>query len=380
MMSKVNNIAHRLVPLCLLLVALAGCRKEDTPAPDTPSGTPIAITPETATKAAVSGVEDIQNDANGFRVWSWFQGTTSGPMFGADGTPVTYDTATSAWTYSPTRYWMNGNYDFAAIYPAAITTGEGDAATTTAIAGTYAPATAGGTPVLTVPNFDATTQTDLLVAFNNGTDGTGINGATPPDAVDLTFQHALSCIQVRVKLNAEQFYTIERDQDGNQVLDENQNPVRVQNGYASVTKIGFRNVSTSGTLVASNTETRSIEWTPTESTGQIVLNYIEQPVEVTYLATDCLGNPGLFMIPQSVDNGKSELYMEVSIYFPRLMEEAIKKIYVIPLNIKESAVSEWETNKKYIYTGEITQEFAIDFSVTSVNAWENETLGGFIVS
>lgn len=365
MMSKVNNIAHRLVPLCLLLVALAGCRKEDTPAPDTPSGTPIAFTPETATKAAVSGVEDIQNDPNGFRVWSWFKGTTSGPMFGADGTQVTYDTATSAWTYSPTRYWMNGIYNFAAVYPASVSA-------------TYA--ATDGALALTVADFDVTDQHDLLVAFNNGTDGTGINGATPPDAVNLTFQHALSCIQVRVKLNAKQFYTIERDQDGNQVLDENQNPVRVQNGYASVTKIGFRNVSTSGTLVASNTETRSIEWTPTESTGQIVLNYIEQPVEVTYLATDCLGNPGLFMIPQSVDNGKSELYMEVSIYFPRLMEEAIKKIYVIPLNIEASTVSEWETNKKYIYTGKITQEFAIDFSVTSVNAWENETLGGFIVS
>ncbi len=377
MMSKVNNIAHRLVPLCLLLVALAGCRKEDTPAPDTPSGTPIAFTPETATKAAVSGKEDIQNDPNGFRVWSWFQGTTSGPMFGADGTQVTYDTATSAWTYSPTRYWMNGTYDFAAIYPAAITTGEGEAATTTKIAGTYAPATSGGTPVLTVPNFDATTQADLLVAFNNGTDGTGINGATPPDAVDLTFQHALSNIQLILTLNEDDFFVDAIDENGNPILDENGNPRKYPTGYAKVSIVGFNKIATVGTLTSiKSTDTINCEWASTNFNSEFKFNYTAAPIQVTLTGEKVFGENGMFVIPQYLANASGELYMQVVIESPGIAD-TITKEFMVPL---KAGVSEWLPNTKYIYRGEITRQLVIDFSVTRINDWEDETLGGFIVS
>lgn len=359
MMSKVNNIAHRLVPLCLLLVALAGCRKEDTPAPDTPSGTPIAFTPETATKAAVSGKEDIQNDANGFRVWSWFQGTTSGPMFGADGTPVTYDTATSAWTYSPTRYWMNGNYDFAAIYPAAITTGEGEAATTTAIAGTYAPATAGGTPVLTVPNFDATTQADLLVAFNNGTDGTGINGATPPSVVNLNFKHALSCIQLELSLDMDDFYS----------------PTETgveQIGYAFVSESGFNNIPTKLRLDATSYD--DMTWTSLAVSDYHII--FEEALEVDK-AEYFLGDDGTLVMPQLLDDN-IQLYFKVSILFPGISDRPITKDYNIQLNTLTT--KEWLPGKKYKYTGTIYQDFTIDFSVVRVNNWIDDTLGGVIIN
>ena len=379
MMSKVNNIAHRLVPLCLLLVALAGCRKEDTPAPDTPSGTPISFTPETATKAAVSGVEDIQNDANGFRVWSWFQGTTSGPMFGADGTAVTYDTAlaTPAWTYSPTRYWMNGNYDFAAIYPAAITTGEGEAATTTAIAGTYAPATAGGAPVLTVPNFDATTQADLLVAFNNGTDGTGINGATPPSVVNLTFQHALSNIQLILTLNEDDFFVDAVDDNGNPILDENGKPRKYPTGYAKVSIVGFNNIATIGTLTSvKSTDAINCEWVSTNFSSDFKFNYTAAPIQVTLTGEKVFGENGMFVIPQYLASGSGELYMQVVIESPGITD-TITKEFMVPL---KAGVSEWLPNTKYIYRGEITRQLVIDFSVTRINDWEDEVLGGFIVS
>lgn len=363
MMSKVNNIAHRLVPLCLLLVALAGCRKEDTPAPDTPSGTPIAFTPETATKAAVSGVEDIQNDPNGFRVWSWFQGTTSGPMFGADGTQVTYEYDTTletyVWTYSPTRYWMNGNYDFAAIYPAAITTGEGEAATTTAIAGTYAPATTGGTPVLTVPNFDATTQADLLVAFNNGTDGTGINGATPPDAVHLTFQHALSLIQLELSLDPTDFYR--PTETGTEQI-----------GYAFVSESGFYNIPTKMRLDATSYD--DMKWTSLAVSDYNII--FEDALEVDK-AEYFLGEDGTLVMPQLLDDN-IQLYFKVSILFPGISDRPITKDYNIQLNTLTT--KEWLPGKKYKYTGTIYQDFTIDFSVVRVNNWIDDTLGGVIIN
>lgn len=361
MMSKVNNIAHRLVPLCLLLVALAGCRKEDTPAPDTPSGTPIAFTPETATKAAVSGVEDIQNDPNGFRVWGWFQGTTSGPMFGADGTQVTYEYDTTletyVWTYSPTRYWMNGNYDFAAIYPAAITTGEGEAATTTKIAGTYAPATTGGTPVLTVPNFDATTQADLLVAFK-----TGINGLTHPDYVTLDFKHVLSNVQLRLTLDEDDFF--EPTEDGG----------KRQVGYAYVSIVGFNNISTTGTLTASGS---SVQW-GSYGNGQMRLNYTDNPLQVTLERQDFFGEDGLLVIPQEFADKDGELYIRVVINNSiGSNSESITKEFKVPL---ASVIDEWLPNAKYIFEGVITQELMIEFNVIKVNNWQDEPLGGFIVN
>ena len=369
MMSKVNNIAHRLVPLCLLLVALAGCRKEDTPAPDTPSGTPIAFTPETATKAAVSGVEDIQNDPNGFRVWSWFQGTTSGPMFGADGTPVTYDTATSAWTYEPTRYWMNGIYDFAAIYPAAITTGEGEAATTTAIAGTYAPATAGGAPVLTVPNFDATTQADLLVAFNNGTDGTGINGATPPSVVNLNFKHALTKINIRIE----------------QDLSEDE-----ENHYF-IKRVALSGIKVNGTYTASlNNAVLNGSWDIATSrvssfyktfegdgeqlkqideNGKIVIdengNPIANPIKVW-------GEDGLLLIPQEVGTDAMQVLIE---YNYQLDGSDIKTSRSITTYLPAST-DLWQSGKAITYVIPIAEPSDIIFAKPTIEPWGGEPQTG----
>ena len=368
-MNRKNNISCLWIVLCLVLASLAGCSKQNiSPSDglDPSSGNPIAFEAEDAfTKAAVSDKTDIQNDPNGFRVWSWFQGTTAGPMFGTEGTPVTYDANTSAWTYSPTRYWMNGIYDFAAIYPAAITTGEGETAVTTPINGTYAPASTGAVPTLTVPDFDVTSQTDLLVAFNNGTDGTGINGATPPEAVSLSFQHALSCIQLKLKLDEEDFFNSETGQ---------------QIGRANVTIAGFNDISIEGTLSASKTDNITYSWEPSDPNGQLRVNHIDNPIPVVlegYEQYSYLGEDGLLVIPQSLTNSNGQLYLQVTIYPLGNADESITKEFNVPLS---AGVPKWEPNTKYIYTGVVTQDLVIDFTVTRVNAWVTENLGGFIVS
>lgn len=372
-MNRKNNISCLWIVLCLALASLAGCSKQNiSPSDglDPSSGNPIAFEAEDAfTKAAVSDKTDIQNDPNGFRVWSWFQGTTAGPMFGTEGTPVTYDANTSAWTYSPTRYWMNGIYDFAAIYPAAITTGEGETAVTTPINGTYAPASTGAVPTLTVPDFDVTSQTDLLVAFNNGTDGTGINGATPPEAVNLSFQHALSNIQLILTLNEDDFFVDGTDQDGN--------PTKRQVGYAFVSILGFNNITTTGSMTATKSEDVSINWASSAISNSIRLNYTSNPRQVTLEEQYFLGDDGMLLIPQELAQGTGELYMQVIIYPLGVAGESITKEFFVPLT---TGVSEWKPNTKYIYTGVITQELVIDFNVTTVNAWEDEPLGDFIVS
>ncbi len=380
-MNRKNNISCLWIVLCLALASLAGCSKQNiSPSDglDPSSGNPIAFEAEDAfTKAAVSDKTDIQNDPNGFRVWSWFQGTTAGPMFGTDGTPVIYDANTSAWTYSPTRYWMNGIYDFAAIYPAAITTGEGETAVTTPINGTYAPASTGAVPTLTVPDFDVTSQTDLLVAFNNGTDGTGINGATPPEAVNLSFQHALSNIQLILTLNEDDFFVDAVDDNGNPILDENGKPRKYPTGYAKVSIVGFNNIATIGTLTSvKSTDAINCEWVSTNFSSDFKFNYIAAPIQVTLTGEKVFGENGMFVIPQYLASGSGELYMQVVIESPGITD-TITKEFMVPL---KAGVSEWLPNTKYIYRGEITRQLVIDFSVTRINDWEDEVLGGFIVS
>lgn len=362
-MNRKNNISCLWIVLCLALASLAGCSKQNiSPSDglDPSSGNPIAFEAEDAfTKAVVSDKTDIQNDPNGFRVWSWFQGTTSGPMFGTDGTPVTYDANTSAWTYSPTRYWMNGIYDFAAIYPAAITTGEGETAVTTPINGTYAPASTGAVPTLTVPDFDVTSQTDLLVAFNNGTDGTGINGATPPEAVNLSFQHALSLIQLELSLDKDDFYS----------------PTETgveQIGYAFVSESGFNNIPTKLRLDATSCD--DMTWTSLAVSDYHII--YEEALEIDK-AKHFFGEDGTLVMPQVLDD-KAHLYFKVSILFPGISDRPITKDYNIQLNTLTT--KEWLPGKKYKYIGTIDQDFTIDFSVVRVNNWIDDTLGGVIIN
>mgnify|MGYP003288993081 CR=1 FL=1 len=358
---KRKFIITELAALCLVFAALTSCNKNQFPSDDLSqgldpsSGAPIAFISDNAfTKAPINNAAAIQDDENGFRVWSWFQGTTSGPMFGTEGTQVKY--VDGAWTYSPLRYWINGTYDFAAVYPSSVSA-------------TYAPVS--GNSVLSIPSFDVTNQDDLLVAFNNDIDGSNPeldkNGALP-----FSFNHALSCIQLRLNLKAEDFY--ELDEDGNPILDEDH-----QLGYATVTKVALRNVSTSGSLTASKEIEVSYEWTPSTTVGntEFALTGTNQ-VSITYQPTDCF-DAGMLAIPQKIQDGEGELYMEVNISFPGITSEPIRKIYNVPLSAGSAVVPQWEANKKYIYCGEIDQNFSIEFAVTTVNRWEDKTLGGFIV-
>lgn len=377
-MNRMNNRTPRLATLALMLAALTACTKTTispnddlTNALNPSSGAPIAFESQDAFTKADDNTDPeafMAVRAGGFKVWSWFQGTTSGPMFGENGTVVTDANYVADleegqtmpkpnWTYSPTRYWLNGTYDFAAVYPSSVS-------------GTYAPAEGETTPTLTVKDFDVTNQDDLLVAFNTGIDGAG---RTAEDEVEINFQHALSCIQLRLNLKPEDFYEID-DKTNTPILSEDH-----QLGYAVITKVGLRNVSTTGSLMASKESEISYDWTPSTTLGNVdfVLTGSDL-VSITYSPTDCLRN-GILAIPQQILGTSGELYLEVNIDFPGVINEPIRRVYNIPLDAAGEIVPIWEANKKYIYFGEIDQNFAIEFSVTTINKWEDNPLGGFNV-
>ena len=349
-----------------MLVAIAACTKTDIKPNDDlanalnpSSGAPIALASQDASPKA-DGVTDVDAfnavRAGGFKVWSWFQGTTAGAMFGENGTIVTdvnyvadlpegQTQPAPNWTYSPVRYWLNGTYDFAAVYPSTAS-------------GTYRPAENSTTPVLTVENFDVTNQDDLLVAFNTGIDGSKGSENGP---VDLTFQHALSCVQLKLSLDEDDFFEPAEDGGKRQV------------GYAYVSIVGFNNIATTGSLYATKTTASSIVWgsygpmdtnDPSKPVGQMRLNYTDNPLQVTLQEQYVFGNSGHLVLPQQFISDNAELYMQVIIYPLGHAGEKITKEYHIPLS---SGVPEWEPNKKYIYTGVLTQELVIDFSVTQFN-------------
>lgn len=390
-MNRILTIAHPWATLCLMLTLLASCSEKtidpSTPLPPT-DATPIAFSTEDAfTKAVISDVADLQADPNGFRVWGWFEGITSGHMFYEDdqkrndGTTVTYTNST--WTYSPTRYWMNGTYDFAAIYPAAVTTVEGETTTTTPINGTYAPAS--GTTVLTVPNFDVTTQADLCVAFNTNIDGSNppiIDEETGAKGVALNFQHTLSLVQIELKLDKADFFECETDDDGKIILDEEtgepnivvENGEKQRRGYGRVAIAGLNNIAATGNLSANKQTDISLNW-ETSGTIPTLRHYnTATPVELSDVYAGVLGD-GLLVIPQEIKSNE-ELYVNVMINFPGVTDNVINKEYIIPL---KDYLSKWEPNKKYIIQMTVTQEFLINFSVTTINDWNNERLGDFTI-
>lgn len=345
---KRKFIITELAALCLALAALTGCNKKET-SPVT--GPVISFNAEDAfTKAVVTGVTDIQNDPAGIRVWDWHtslaypDGTHT---FDAAGTQVTY--SGGAWTYSPARYWLNGTYTFAAVYPSTVS-------------GATYEAVSGGAPVLTVPAFDVTSQNDLLVAINNGPDGSGINGLTHPDYVTLDFKHVLSNVQLKLTLDEDDFF--EPTEDGG----------KRQVGYAYVSIVGFNNISTTGTLTASGS---SVQW-GSYGNGQMRLNYTDNPLQVTLEKQDFFGEDGLLVIPQEFADKDGELYMRVVINNSiGSNSESITKEFKVLL---ASVIDEWLPNAKYIFEGVITQELMIEFNVIKVNNWQDEPLGGFIVN
>ena len=95
--------------------------------PENPKGPAIEFsTKDPWTKAQDKAALEAMRKGS-FNVWGWFRGTTNGHVF--DATEVydaTYNSETDSfssitpnWTYAPEspRYWMNGLYDFAAVYP-----------------------------------------------------------------------------------------------------------------------------------------------------------------------------------------------------------------------------------------------------------------------
>ena len=135
---------------------------------------------------AETTVEDIQGDANGFEVYSYFE--VGDKKFNFEKT-VTYNAAQGIWDYTDIEYWISGaTYWFKAVYPKSLN---------------YTVDNTTSSQNLTITDYDVTSQTDILVAEPtreggmtvDATIGAPVMGST----VNLQFKHLLANVVVKIK-------------------------------------------------------------------------------------------------------------------------------------------------------------------------------------
>lgn len=336
--------------------------------PEIPKGPAIEFsTKDPWTKAPDEAALEAMRKGS-FNVWGWFRGTTNGHVF--DATEVydaTYNSETGSfssttpnWTYDPEnpRYWMNGLYDFAAVYPF-------DTPNVT-----FNPQTdeegntlLDGKPVLIIQDFDSSTQKDLLVALNSGPDGNGINGGEPQGPVALNFKHVLTKVNVKIVQD------FEKDPD---------------NDYY-ITKVTLSNVKTIGTyLTYSYNNTTEHEWIVNYSeTGTFIKEFnapyqsLEELGQLSVWGDVNVSNGkgGLLLIPQSIEENSIRIRLD----YRYLMDgsDLYKELYAeVYIPISEDL---WKSNEIVTYNIVFAKQTDIKFETPTIEPWDSPQTGGTIV-
>ncbi len=173
-----HTLLRTAAALTLLLPALTACTivSRTVPAADEPI-TFASFLPD-VTKA---GVVESAGDMSEFAVWGWHTAADAGatPTAIFNGERIYRDGtgATAPWTYDVPRFWVEGHYDFYALYPCGLTPEE---------------IVPGGN--LTLKNFNADGATDLMAAYS----GSQYNTADPKSGAEVafSFDHFLSRINI----------------------------------------------------------------------------------------------------------------------------------------------------------------------------------------
>lgn len=264
----------------------------------------ITFTPAADTRAAVTGYEDMGD----FQVWGWYGGDgTAAPKNVFDGTVVYKD---AGWNYTDgVRYWKAGEtYNFYAVYP------------------TDVKANVSSEGTITVTNFDCsktgTEAVDLMTATATGITYTA---KQIPQPVAMKFSHLLSKVNIMAT---------------------------VEGGNATVTKIVFAGMATSGDYSSTGVWNNTQKSNFTKETDQIL----------NAEGIDLLGD--MLLIPQDVSG------FTVTVDYTMDSKEQFSKTVTLP-----TAISQWQAGQSYKYT----LTFKGDNIIFTVNvaAWNHST-GGII--
>ena len=249
--TPVHTLLRTAAALTLLLPALTACTivSRTVPAADEPI-TFASFLPD-VTKAVVESEADMTE----FAVWGWHTdaaGATPTTIFNEEKVYRDGIGATAPWTYNVPRFWVEGHYDFYALYPYP--------ADGSGVTATY---TADGITSITLNSPKA--DIDLMTAtatrdYPGDGDGDG--------AVAFTFDHLLSRVSIQAEAGA---------------------------GNVQITSLTFSGMYDGGNY---NPATASWDFTDRAANGSISLSKGSRPLTVTP-GKPVPVLPDLLMIPQT---------------------------------------------------------------------------------
>lgn len=298
----------KLTLVALALLALTACEKEPASVHD---GERYPILFGNYETRATADLDDLKE--YGFKVYAYFEGNTGNSHTFVK--EVTYSSAQDVWGYEGLEYWIPGaRYWFKAFYP------------TIPSAGTLTVDNTSSTQPFKITDFDISKQEDIMVATAEREVANGAKFPTSGSSVvDLTFQHLLACVVVKIK--AEVNVTI-----NNVSLKY----VPVNGSYAN----GLWSYSSQG-----NIEKDGLNKSLSSSSNEY------------HDVTD----GGFLVFPCGVNGTK--LYIKTS-----------DKTYELPL----TAPTSWVAGNRYSYTLTIKQNDIL-FDEPSVEEWDEENATGSVV-
>ena len=303
-----------LLHICMLMTMsiFAGCAKFETE--PLPADDAIAFSAD-ITRATTSslGIGDE------FDIWgSMTKYGTTGPILSQE---RVYNTSGS-WQYDKTAYWFDAaTYSFRALHPHNIPN--------------VAFVTTSSSPYITITNFDATKNTDLLIAKRDNI--MYLKANNPSTTVGLTFSHMLSRLEFEGKSNI------------------------------PGTIIDIKSVKLFGLATTASYNEQTNTWTMGSSlTTATNPNAQAAASTITSLGSTLMTD--VTVVPQTIGDS---IILSIT-YTDDTGEKTINS------KLSEADLSAWEAGKSYRYTFTIQPNQNIVFNKPQIIGWEHAT-GGIIV-
>lgn len=308
----------------MAVAAAVSCSQELTV--DAPKGAAIAFDNafvENATRAADYTADNITD----FSVYGFITKETEGAIFTDQ--KVSGSNA-AGFTYSPAQYWVGGaTYSFSALVPYV-----GRHWTYTA--------TNSGNGVISFNNETAVANQDLLFAYATRTTPASITAA--PEAVAFTFDHVLS----RVK-----FSFVNGFGDG-------------QNITLKVTNVNITNAYANGTLALEN-GVLAEAWAPADKN----LNVAFGDVAGDKLGVNVEGETTHYYLIPAEDT--YEVTFTVAIYQSGVLVDTYNRTATVTVALERGKSYDLQATLTANNTSDDGALYPIEFTVGTVNGWENYT-------
>lgn len=296
------------------VLLLAGCTKLEIN--DKRGESPISFRPvgRMMTKAILEG--SVFPDDQTFLVGGYYN--SSATYFeGLEASSVTVDGVT-LWGTDPIMYWpLSGRLDFIAYSPANVAAATGATITVDPADG------------ISATGYTNDGDTDFMYAISTVNDCDA-----HPDAVPMTFEHALTQLVIKVKQ--------EQDYDSD------------ISGYSNIVRMTVNDLTLSGIYNSGNfDQSATPKWTLTGNTTSFSLS--TSGLALDNRASEPVMLSRTLMLPQSLStaviSGSYTIQQTITLNGDLTGETTTVKTFTLPITIPLSSYgSEWSPGYKYIYT------------------------------